>query len=231
MGRQLAASGGCLVAQPLAGLYPGPDWSPVCECCEVTLPNGLIDVPPGKIAAVVTSLEMRERAPLRAGPADPAWQLRLVPRPEVGWYRDLYRRIGQDWLWFSRLALSETALARIIRDPQVEVCALEVDGRDEGLLELDFRQAEACELAFFGLTAPLLGTGAGRWLMNQAIARAWARPIRRFWVHTCTLDHPGALTFYVRSGFRPFRRQIEIADDPRLTGAAPRTAAPHVPVI
>lgn len=195
------------------------------------LPNGLIDVPPGKIAAVVTSLEMRERPPPRAGPADPAWRLRPVPRPEVGWYRDLYRRIGQDWLWFSRLLLSDAALARIVRHPLVEVCAFEVAGQDEGLLELDFRQAGECELAFFGLTAPLLGRGAGRWLMSQAIARAWARPIRRFWVHTCTLDHPGALAFYLRSGFRPFRRQIEIADDPRLTGAAPRTAAPHIPVI
>ncbi|MCC7273790.1 MAG: GNAT family N-acetyltransferase, partial [Alphaproteobacteria bacterium] len=74
-------------------------------------------------------------------------------------------------------------------------------------------------------------TGAGRWLMNRAVEIAWARPIARFWVHTCTLDHPGALAFYVRSGFVPFRRQVEIADDPRLLGQAPRSAAAHVPVI
>jgi hypothetical protein len=45
------------------------------------------------------------------------------------------------------------------------------------------------------------------------------------------LDHPDALAFYIRSGFRPFRRQIEITDDPRLTGVLPETAAPHVPII
>jgi hypothetical protein len=67
--------------------------------------------------------------------------------------------------------------------------------------------------------------------MNRAIEQAWAHPIRRFWVHTCTLDHAGALAFYVRSGFVPYRRQIEIADDPRILGEAPRTAAPHVPIL
>ena len=33
------------------------------------------------------------------------------------------------------------------------------------------------------------------------------------------------------TGFRPFTRQIEIVDDPRLTGILPRTAAPQVPII
>jgi hypothetical protein len=40
-----------------------------------------------------------------------------------------------------------------------------------------------------------------------------------------------ALQFYMRSGFRPFRRQIEIGDDPRSTGRVPRTAAPQIPLL
>jgi len=68
-------------------------------------------------------------------------------------------------------------------------------------------------------------------MMNRAIASAWAKPIERFWVHTCTLDHPGAVSFYLRSGFAAIRRQIEIAPDPRLTGLAAITAAPHAPII
>jgi hypothetical protein len=50
-------------------------------------------------------------------------------------------------------------------------------------------------------------------------------------VHTCTLDHPGAPAFYVRSGFTPFRRQVEVADDPRLVGKADPASAAHIPVI
>jgi GNAT superfamily N-acetyltransferase len=86
-------------------------------------------------------------------------------------------------------------------------------------------------LSFFGLTPNLFGQGIGRWLMNRALERAWARPIQRFWTHTCTLDHPDALAFYLRSGFKPIGRRVEVADDPRRAGLLPRSAAPHVPLI
>jgi GNAT superfamily N-acetyltransferase len=194
------------------------------------LPDGYSDVPAGKIAAVVTHLEMTKRPPLRSDPLG-EWTLRRVKTPGLDWYRDLYRRVGEEWLWFSRLQMSDADLAAIIYSPQVEVDALVQDGRDEGLLELDFREIGQCELAFFGVTAKLIGSGAGRWLMNRALERAWSRPVARVWVHTCSFDHPGAVAFYQRSGFRAFRRQIEIADDPRLDGTAPRHVAKHVPII
>jgi GNAT superfamily N-acetyltransferase len=194
------------------------------------LPDGYSDVPAGKIAAVVTHLEMTDRPAL---PPDPpgAWSLRRVEKPELDWYRDLYRRVGEEWLWFSRTQVADAELAAIIRAPLVEVFALVHDGRDEGLLELDFRNPGQCEIVFFGVTAKLIGSGAGRWLMNCTLELAWSRPITRLWVHTCTLDHPSALAFYQRAGFRPFRRQVEIADDPRLDGTAPRDVARHVPII
>ena len=194
------------------------------------LPDGYSDVPAGKIAAVVTHLEMTERPALRPDP-EGAWTLRRVPSPDLDWFRDLYRRVGEEWLWFSRLQMADAELAAIVRSPMVDVHALVHEGRDEGLLELDFREAGQCELAFFGVTADLIGGGAGRWLMNRALELAWSRQVSRVWVHTCTLDHPSALAFYQRSGFRPFRRQIEIANDPRLDGTAPRSAAKHVPII
>jgi GNAT superfamily N-acetyltransferase len=194
------------------------------------LPDGYSDVPPGKIAAVVTHLEMTERPVL---PADPAgvWTLRRVETPDLDWFRDLYRRVGEEWLWFSRMRMPDAELAAIIHSPLVEVYAQVHEGRDEGLLELDFRDAGQCELAFFGVTARLIGSGAGRWLMNRALELSWSRPVTRVWVHTCTFDHPSALAFYQRAGFRPFRRQVEIADDPRLDGTAPRGVAKHVPII
>ena len=194
------------------------------------LPDGYSDIPAGKIAAVVTHLEMTERPALRPDPKG-AWTLRRVEAPDLNWFRDLYRRVGTQWLWFSRLRMTDAELAAVIRSPLVEVHALEQDGRDEGLLELDFREARQCELAYFGVTGKLVGSGAGRWLMNRALERAWSRPVSRVWVHTCTFDHPAAPAFYQRSGFRAFRRQIEIADDPRLDGSAPRDAARHVPII
>jgi GNAT superfamily N-acetyltransferase len=192
--------------------------------------DGYSDVPAGKIAAVVTHLEMTARPAPRPDPAG-AWSLRRVEMPPLEWFRDLYRRVGEEWLWFSRIRMPDAELSAIIHAPLVKVYVLEYEGRDEGLLELDFREAGQCELAFFGVTAKLIGSGAGSWLMNRALELSWSRPITRVWVHTCTFDHPSALAFYQRSGFRPFRRQIEVADDPRLDGTVPRDVARHVPVI
>jgi GNAT superfamily N-acetyltransferase len=195
------------------------------------LSDGYTDVPDGKIASVVTLLEMTERVGPRPEPSLITSQLRRIQHPDVDWYRALHRRIGEEWLWFSRLEMVDENLAAIIHNPAVELHVVQTEGTDNGLLELNFRSAGECELAFFGLVGSLRGKGVGRWLMNRAIEHAWSHPIRRFWVHTCTLDHPDALAFYVRSGFRPFRRKLEIADDPRLVGTLPRTAAPQIPLI
>ncbi|MCG2627499.1 GNAT family N-acetyltransferase [Bradyrhizobium sp. WYCCWR 13023] len=194
------------------------------------LPDGYSDIPAGKIAAVVTHLEMTARPARRDDPPG-GWSLRKVDAPALAWYRDLYRRVGEDWLWSSRAQMNDAELAAIIHAAGIEVYALVVDGRDEGMLELDFRQPGQCELVYFGVTSSLVGTGAARFLMNRAMERAWSGDVQRVWVHTCTFDHPSAVAFYQRSGFIPFRRQIEIADDPRLDGTVSRDAAKHVPII
>jgi GNAT superfamily N-acetyltransferase len=195
------------------------------------LSNGYFDVPVGKVAAVVTSLEMFSRPELRKERSEASWKLGRVQRPEPDWFRSLYGRVGENWLWFSRLQMPKAELEALIQHPAMEHYALHCENADEGLIELDFRQEGMCELSFFGVTAKFIGSGAGRWLMNRAMEIAWSRPIKRFWVHTCTFDHPAALNFYIRSGFRPFRRQIEIADDPRLVGILPRTDTPQIPII
>jgi ribosomal protein S18 acetylase RimI-like enzyme len=195
------------------------------------LRDGYHDIPAGKVAAIVTHLEMREPAALRSAPAPEGLWLESVGDPSIDWYRDLYMRVGgRDWLWFSRLNMGNAELGAILQDDDVELFALMRDGQADGMVELDFRTPGECELAFFGVTPALIGRGAGRYMMNHAITRAWSRPIGRFHVHTCTLDSQIALEFYRRSGFVATRQQVEIADDPRLTGKLPRDAGAHVPV-
>ncbi|MEP5728881.1 MAG: GNAT family N-acetyltransferase [Sulfitobacter sp.] len=194
------------------------------------LENGLHDIPRGKVANVVTHLEMTTQAKLRNVSLPDGVTFRAVT-PDVAWYRDIFHRVGANWLWYGRRKQDDTALTAILNDPQVEFYTLDVAGRDEALLELDFRQPDACELAYFGLTSELIGTGAGGHLMDRAIQAAWSKDISRFHVHTCTNDSPQALSFYRRSGFTPYRQQVEIEDDPRLSGILPETAARHVPLL
>ena len=192
---------------------------------------GLTPVAPGELATIVTTLEMTRRPPLRPLPASP---LRLVrwERPEPDKYRMLFRRVGGPWLWYSRLAMEDAALTAIVHDPQVQVHAV-VDhaGVELGLLELDFRHAGTCELSYFGLVPELAGKGHGRWLMAEAMARAWAPGVTRVWVHTCTLDHPSALNFYRAQGFVAVRRTIETFPDPRALGLLPIDAGAHIPYL
>jgi len=192
---------------------------------------GLTAVPGSEVATIVTTLEMRQRPPLRPLPAS---RLRLAAwhQPAAEKYRTLFRRIGSPWLWFSRLVTDETALVGIIHHPDVQVFAV-VDpaGVEVGMLELDFREAGACELAYFGLIPELAGRGHGRWLMAEALGRAWRKGIERVWVHTCTLDHPSALGFYRASGFTPIARTIETFPDPRVIGVLPPDAAPQIPLL
>lgn len=184
-----------------------------------------------KIATVVTYLEMRVRprpAPLPTAP------LRLMrwKAPALERYRTLFRRVGEPWLWFSRLVLPDDEVSHIIRHEAVEVYAVtDPRGIEIGLLELDFRALPACSLAFFALVPQLTGKGFGHWLMAQSLMLAWRKGVEVVQVHTCTLDHPNALGFYLRSGFVAVRREIETFDDPRAKGILAQDAAPHVPMI
>lgn len=191
--------------------------------------DGYTDLPPAKIAAVVTHLEMRAR-PMPAAPSG-SIALRGIERPDIGWYRTLYRAIGEDWLWFSRLEMTDGELATVLHRPGNETYAAISDGQEAGLVELDRRDPGDVEISFFGLKPDATGKGLGPAMMAETLRLAWSPETRRVWLHTCTLDHPAALTFYRRQGFVPFARQIEVVDDPRLSGILPRTAAPHIPII
>jgi len=184
----------------------------------------------GELAAVVTYLEMRE--PPAVEVPQSTLQLRKIGSPTANHYRSLFRRVGAPWLWFSRLILSDEQLDAIILHPDValfEVAAVEAV---VGMLELDFREPGQCELSFVGLVPSLSGQGHGRWLLAEAVNRAWAREgVTRVHVHTCSLDHPAALNAYRRVGFTPFGRAIERFPDPRLLGILPTDCAPQVPLL
>ena len=187
-------------------------------------------LPDGELAAVVTYLEMRA-PPDRSVPPSPL-SLKRVEVPEPEHYRELFRRVGAPWLWFSRLTLDDAHLAEIIQHPKVELYSVLDDGGNQvGMLELDFREPHECELSFIGLVPELAGQGHGRWLLAEALRLAWREGVDRVHVHTCSLDHPAALAAYRRAGFTPFKRTVEHFRDPRLLGILPTTAAPQIPLL
>ncbi len=221
----------------------GNTW-PMKDSLSISL-NGTTALPPGKIATIVTSLEMTASPGKRDG-ADrlpdghAGLGLARLTGQQLPRYQALYRELGWRWMWFSRLVMPEAELAAILDDPAVEAYAVSQNGRDIGLLELDRRVAGEVEIAFFGLLESAVGQGIGAGLMAQALELAWApaassekhaNAISRVWVHTCTFDHPGAVRFYQRCGFAICQLGIEVVDDPRLAGHLPLDASPHVPIL
>jgi GNAT superfamily N-acetyltransferase len=194
------------------------------------IPDGYTDLAPGKIASIVTYLEMLKR-PALADVSASTVQLRPVRNPQPDWYRAIFRRAGAQWLWFSRLEMTDKQLAAVLQNPDVEFFLAESAGREIGIAELDRSQPPNVEITSFALFSEAIGKGLGRPLIAQLLARAWTPATMRVWLHTCNLDGPAALSFYMKCGFRPYKRAIEVADDPRLRGILPEDAAPQIPII
>jgi GNAT superfamily N-acetyltransferase len=160
-----------------------------------------------EVEVEVTHLEMRSppaRAPIVFPPGVAVVHAK---KPTLSFYRFLYDAVGSGWLWVDRKRLSDPELAEIVHDPKVEVHVLWVDGSPAGYAELDLRLAPEIELAYFGLMPEYFGRGFGKLFLGWAIDEAFRRNTPRFWVHTCTLDHPAALPNYQRCGFAITRRE------------------------
>lgn len=193
--------------------------------------NGLHVLGDGQLAALVTYLchDLVVLPPRRSLPD--GFKFRRLGADDLADYRRLFRAIGGEWLWFSRLRMSDGELAGILGDGAVVAQALSGPHGDAGLLELDFRNPEMPELVFCGLLPSLVGSGFGRAMIADVLHMARDFEATSLHVHTCSLDHPRALAFYEKAGFRPYRRAVEIFDDPRLDGTLPREVARQIPVL
>lgn len=127
--------------------------------------------------------------------------------PTVSYYRYLYDAVGRDYNWVNRKKLSDPELAAIIQHPQNEVHVLFADGSPAGFAELDRRQKDEIELVQFGLLPEFVGQGLGKWFLQWTVNRVWEYQPKRFWLHTCTLDHPAALGNYKKAGFVEYKQE------------------------
>ena len=187
----------------------------------------LTPVPEGHVGAVVTYLEMTARPTPKPTPLSPL-RLKAWPGIQPDQYRELFRRVGGRWLWFSRLVMDDAALKASLGEVHA---VIDRAGVEVGFIELDLRNEGECLIAFLGLVPELAGKGHGEWLFAQTLALAWRKGVERVRVNTCTLDHPAALPAYLKAGFTAYRRAFESFPDPRLAGLLPPDAAPQVPLV
>jgi GNAT superfamily N-acetyltransferase len=154
-----------------------------------------------------THLQMLTHARRAVPPPRDGLAVIHVKQPTVRYYRYLYDAVGSRWQWQSRRKLSDEQLASIIEAPHNEVHVLHINGVPAGFAELDRSIADEVELVQFGLMPEYIGQGLGKWFLQWTIDRAWSYRPQRFWLHTCSNDHPNALSNYRKAGFEVFKEE------------------------
>ena len=168
-----------------------------------------------------TYLEMGSPEALKPSSRAPE-DVRMVkvdtPSPELN--RFLYSAVGGAWHWRDRLPWTRTRWMEWLERPEVETWVAYRAGAPAGYFELEGQDGDAVEIAYLGILPGFEGQGLGGYLVTQAVRRAFSmRPgVDRVWLHTCTLDHPGALPNYLNRGFVIFKEEEA---DVTLPGAEP----------
>jgi GNAT superfamily N-acetyltransferase len=160
------------------------------------------------VAVTTWDLEMTDPDQLAPAPEPlPGLEIRRAGEPSPELSRGLYAGVGADWWWIDRLDWDWARWHAHLTRPEVETWLACWHGTPAGYAELEAADG-AVELAYLGLLPAFLGRGIGSRLLDAALRRAWARPgTERVWVHTCSLDGPGALRAYEARGLRRWRER------------------------
>ena len=154
------------------------------------------------------SLEMNslaEHRPKKADNPDLSIREAAVPLPELNHF--FYRAVGGHWYWVDRLGWTYHDWLHWVDRPEHKTWVAYLSDTPAGYFELESQPGGSVEIAYFGLLPRFVGMGLGGPLLSRAVEEAWAMETSRLWVHTCSLDHPGALANYLARGFKVFREE------------------------
>jgi len=157
---------------------------------------------------VTYHLEMTDRSQLRPSPPPSSdWNVLRVglPCPELN--RFFYYEVGAKWRWIDRLDWTDDRWLAYVGRPELQTWVAYLSGTPIGYFELESQPSGDVQLMYFGLLPRFIGHGCGGALLTAAIERAWDMGAGRVWVHTCSLDHPSALSNYQGRGFRVFEKK------------------------
>jgi GNAT superfamily N-acetyltransferase len=168
-----------------------------------------------RVSVTRTHVELPDRASLRAaGSPDPRARIERIERCPPSFFRYLYAEVGRGYFWLERLRWTDEQIRARLAAPTVSLHLLTVAGAPAGYFELEKHHDGSVEVVYFGLLPEFHGRGLGKFMLTAAAEAAWAQGASRVWLHTCTLDHAGALPNYVARGFRPYRTETYETDLP-----------------
>jgi len=141
----------------------------------------------------------------RAGAWPEGCSLRREAAPSSALCRLLYRDVGEAYAWVDRSDWTDAQWTAHVAQPGLAFWVLWGHDEPAGYFELGQEPGGSVEIAYFGLRPDYVGRGLGSRLLAAAVREARALGATRVWLHTCTKDHPHALSNYQARGFRVFR--------------------------
>lgn len=154
-------------------------------------------------------LEMKSREAIRPKRViDPRLRILEATTPQWEFNRFLYLAVGRDWSWDDKRSWTDDQWRSYVGSPKLRTFVAYVDGSPAGYFELQRDDEGGVEIIYFGLMPAFIGRGLGGHLLTTALEEAWRMDPVRVWVHTCSLDHPGALKNYEARGMVLYRTEL-----------------------
>jgi GNAT superfamily N-acetyltransferase len=156
-----------------------------------------------------TYLEMTTPADLKSKPLPPELTVIECEEPQFEFNRFLYGLVGSKWEWGDLDDWSDEQWREVVESDALRTWVAYYRGSVAGYYELFKTESDGTEIRYFGLAPTCIGKGFGGPLLSHAIRSAWNwRGTHRVWVHTCTFDHPSALSNYVARGMAVYREEL-----------------------
>lgn len=161
------------------------------------------------------SLQMLSPDDLRPKRSDAAnFVIREVQHPLPELNRFFYTAVGGDWHWVDRIAWTYAQWNDWVTRDSLRTWVAYLDDTPAGYFELERNPDDVIEIAYFGLLKHFTGQGLGGHLLTECIRQAWDWDAKRVWVHTCSLDHEGALHNYRARGLELYNERVYQQDLP-----------------
>ena len=161
-----------------------------------------------KIPVKTTYMEMTEEPTIKL--EEKKWAtLTHYDEPNLNFYREIYKKVGEKWGWAGRLVLNDEELKKIINEEDNQFYYLSDKENLVGFFELKKDSSDSVELVYLGLVPEYIGKGFGKYLLNIAILKAWQLEPKRIWLHTCEFDHKNAISVYEKAGFKKYKETVK----------------------
>ncbi len=135
----------------------------------------------------------------------------LITEAKVKQYqynRFFYESVGADWAWQDKLKWDISEWKQYAERDTLHLFVGYYQGSPAGYYELEEQAEGNVEISYFGLMPAFIGKGLGGYLLTNALENAWMLAgTTRVWVHTCSLDHPGALQNYKARGMKVYLQE------------------------